>query len=135
MMSEKARAAALPLLVSSARPERSITVTLCPASAQQRGGGDADHATADNDDPAGAHASSASARAGPFGQHLTVAHAEADAVFLGAAVVAVGAGRAFLVERRGLLLWRHRVAAGTAENLVTFAKAVGDGDALVENKA
>jgi hypothetical protein len=64
-----------------------------------------------------------------------VAHAEADAVFLGAAVVAVGAGRAFLVERRGLLLWRHRVAAGTAENLVTFAKTVGDGDALVEDKA
>jgi hypothetical protein len=118
-------------------PERSITVTVCPASASS-----AAVAMPTMPPPTmmiltrGTLMRLQRRRARrPFGQHLTVAHAEADAVFLGAAVVAVGAGRAFLVERRGLLLWRHRVAAGTAENLVTFAKTVGDGDALVEDKA
>lgn len=56
-------------------------------------------------------------------------------VFLRARVVAMAAGNAFLVKRRGDLLGGDRVAAGVAEPVFAFLQTVLDGHALVEDEA
>lgn len=59
----------------------------------------------------------------------------AQPVFLRARVVAVAAGNAFLVERRGDFLGGDRVAAGVAQPVFALLQTVLDGDALVEDEA
>ena len=61
--------------------------------------------------------------------------AEPLAVFFATVVVAARAGDAFLEFRRQAYFRRDRVAAGVAELMIAFGKAVDNGDTLVEHEA
>src|SRR5690606_15777232 len=61
--------------------------------------------------------------------------AEAQAILLAARRMAMRAGDAGLVERRGDLFRGQRMAAGAAELVLALFQAVQNGDALVEDEA
>ena len=57
------------------------------------------------------------------------------AVLVGADLMAMDAGDAFLVKGRQEVLRRQRLAAGVAERVLALRKAMSDGDAFVEDEA